>query len=200
MTRFHAGSIGVAMMLAAAFGAAPRAVAQDSPKPAAVAANPTQVLHKTIKVRDLDIFYREAGPAGAPTVLLLHGFPTSSQMFRNLIPALADKYHVIAPDYPGYGNSSAPAHDKFEYSFDNLAAVVDEFVEKVGVKSYALYLQDYGAPIGFRIAAKHPERVTALIVQNGNAYDEGLDNDFWKPIKSYWADDKNLANREALHG
>ncbi|MFN0137755.1 MAG: alpha/beta fold hydrolase [Phycisphaerae bacterium] len=199
MMRFYANSIGTALVLAAV-GTAPVVLAQDAPKPVATVASPTQVLYKTAKVRDLDIFYREAGPAGAPTVLLLHGFPTSSQMFRNLIPALADKYHVIAPDYPGYGNSSAPAHDKFEYSFDNLAAVVDEFVEKVGVKSYAIYLQDYGAPIGYRLAAKHPERVTALIVQNGNAYDEGLDNDFWKPIKTYWADDKNPANREALRG
>ncbi len=129
--------------------------------------------HKTVKVGDLDIFYREAGPKDAPTILLLHGFPTSSQMFRNLIPALADKYHVVAPDYPGYGHSSMPPHDKFAYTFDNLAKVIDEFTEKVGLTKYALYVQDYGAPVGYRLAVKHPERITAIVVQNGNAYDEG---------------------------
>src|SRR3954452_12412579 len=144
------------------------------------------VHHKTMKVGDLDIFYREAGPKDAPSILLLHGFPTSSQMFRNLIPALADKYHLIAPDYPGYGYSSMPSHDKFNYTFDNLAKVIDEFTDKVGLTKYALYVQDYGAPIGYRLASSHPERVTAIVVQNGNAYDEGLDNEFWKPIKAYW--------------
>ena len=139
-----------------------------------------------MKVGDLDIFYREAGPKDAPTVLLLHGFPTSSQMFRKLIPALGDKYHLIAPDYPGYGHSSMPSHDKFTYTFDNLAKVIDEFTEKLGLTKYALYVQDYGAPVGYRLAVKHPERITAIVVQNGNAYDEGLDNDFWKPIKAYW--------------
>lgn len=146
----------------------------------------TQVFHRTVKVDGLDIFYREAGPKNAPTVLLLHGFPTSSHMFRNLIPSLADKYHVVAPDYPGYGGSSAPPVDEFEYTFDNLAKVVEKFTEKVGLKRYSIYLMDYGAPIGFRLAVKHPDRVDTLIVQNGNAYDEGLDNEFWKPIKAYW--------------
>jgi pimeloyl-ACP methyl ester carboxylesterase len=146
----------------------------------------TQVFHRTVKVDGLDIFYREAGPKDAPTVLLLHGFPTSSHMFRNLMPALADKYHVVAPDYPGYGNSSTPSVDDFEYTFDNLANVVEKFTEKVGLKKYSIYLMDYGAPVGFRLAVKHPERVDTLIVQNGNAYDEGLDNEFWKPIKAYW--------------
>ena len=155
--------------------------AQADPK-----APTTQVLHRTVKVAGLDIFYREAGPMDAPTVLLLHGFPTSSHMFRNLIPALADKYHVIAPDYPGYGNSSAPSVEEFEYTFDNLANIVEKFTEKVGLKKYSIYLMDYGAPVGFRLAVKHPERVETLIVQNGNAYDEGIDNDFWKPIKVYW--------------
>jgi pimeloyl-ACP methyl ester carboxylesterase len=148
----------------------------------------SQVLHRTVKVDGLDIFYREAGPKDAPTVLLLHGFPTSSHMFRNLIPALADKYHVVAPDYPGFGNSSAPSAMEFDYTFDNLANVMDAFTEKVGLKKYSIYLMDYGAPVGFRLAVKHPERVQTLIVQNGNAYDEGLDNDFWKPIKAYWKD------------
>ena len=148
----------------------------------------TQVMHRTIKIDNLDIFYREAGPKDGPNVLLLHGFPTSSHMFRNLIPALAEKYHVIAPDYPGFGNSSAPSVNEFDYTFDNLAKVIEKFTEKVGLKKYSIYLMDYGAPVGFRLAVKHPERIQSLIVQNGNAYDEGLDNDFWKPIKSYWSD------------
>lgn len=143
--------------------------------------------YKTVKVDGLNIFYREAGPKDAPTLLLLHGFPTSSQMFRKLIPLLADRYHIIAPDYPGYGQSDMPAMDKFEYSFDNLAKVMDKFTETIGVSRYALYVQDYGAPVGYRLAAAHPERITAIVVQNGNAYNEGLDNDFWVPIKAYWA-------------
>ena len=145
------------------------------------------VRYKTIRVNELDIFYREAGPNDAPAILLLHGFPTSSQMFRNLIPLLADEYHVVAPDYPGYGHSSMPSRDQFPYAFDNLAKVIDEFTEKVGLSNYVLYVQDYGAPVGYRLAAKHPERVTAIVVQNGNAYDEGLDNPFWEPIKAYGA-------------
>jgi len=143
----------------------------------------TQVFYRTVKIDGLDIFYREAGPKDAPTVLLLHGFPTSSHMFRNLIPALADKYHVVAPDYPGYGSSSAPSVKEFEYTFDNLANIVEKFTEKVGLKKYSIYLMDYGAPVGFRLAVKHPERVETLIVQNGNAYDEGIDN--WPDFDSY---------------
>jgi pimeloyl-ACP methyl ester carboxylesterase len=158
----------------------------------------TRVRYKTVKVGDVDVFYREAGPKDAPTILLLHGFPTSSQMFRNLIPALADKYHLVAPDYPGYGHSSMPPHDKFKYTFDNLASVIDEFTEKVGLTKYALYVQDYGAPVGYRLAVKHPEKITAIVVQNGNAYDEGLDNDFWKPIKEYWKEPKSQAKRDAI--
>jgi pimeloyl-ACP methyl ester carboxylesterase len=165
---------------------------------AASAQQPAKVLHKTIKVGDLDIFYREAGPKEAPTLLLLHGFPTSSQMFRNLIPALADKYHVVAPDYPGYGHSSMPSREKFDYTFDNLAKVMDDFTEKIGVTKYALYVQDYGAPVGYRLAVKHPERLTAIVVQNGNAYDEGLDNKFWDPIKAYWKEPKSKEKRDAL--
>ncbi len=155
-----------------------------------------QTLHKTVTVDNLDIFYREAGPVDAPTIVLLHGFPTSSHMYRDLIPKLAEDYHVIAPDYPGFGNSSMPSVDNFDYSFDNLAKVTDNFLEKVGAKKYSLYLMDYGAPVGFRIATKHPERVEGLIIQNGNAYDEGL-RDFWKPIKAYWKD-KTVANAKVL--
>lgn len=145
----------------------------------------SQTLHKSVKIDGLDIFYREAGPKDAPTILLLHGFPTSSHMFRNLIPALADKYHVVAPDYPGYGFSSMPSVDEFDYTFDNLASVMEKFTQKLGLDSYTLYLQDYGAPVGFRIAAKNPEKVDALIIQNGNAYEEGL-REFWIPIRAYW--------------
>ena len=159
---------------------------------------PTRVLHRTAAVDGLDIFYREAGPADAPTVLLLHGFPTSSHMFRNLIPALADRYHVIAPDYPGYGNSSMPSVDDFEYTFDNLANVIETLVDQLGIDSYSLYLMDYGAPVGFRLATRHPKRVQTLIVQNGNAYEEGL-REFWEPIKRYWAD-PSVENRDALRG
>lgn len=147
-----------------------------------------QVLYRAVEIDGLNIFYREAGSRDAPTLLLLHGFPTSSHMFRNLIPALADRYHVVAPDYPGFGNSSAPSTEEFEYTFDKLANVVETFTEKIGLKRYSIYLMDYGAPVGFRLAAKHPERVETLIVQNGNAYDEGIDNEFWKPIKAYWND------------
>jgi pimeloyl-ACP methyl ester carboxylesterase len=145
------------------------------------------VQHKTIKIDGLDVFYREAGPSGAPVVLLLHGFPTSSHMFRNLMPALADRFRLVAPDYPGFGNSSMPTVDEFDYSFDNLAHVIEKFTEAVALSRYTLYVQDYGAPIGFRLAAKHPQRVQALVIQNGNAYDEGL-RDFWKPFRAYWSD------------
>ena len=158
------------------------------------------VSYKTVKVGDLGIFYREAGRKDLPTVLLLHGFPTSSHMFRNLIPALADRYHVVAPDYPGFGQSSMPPPDKFAYTFDNLADVIEKFTNKIGLTSYALYVQDYGAPVGYRLVVKHPGRVTALVVQNGNAYDEGLDNDLWKPIKAYWNAPEDLTKREALRG
>jgi pimeloyl-ACP methyl ester carboxylesterase len=119
-------------------------------------------------------------------------------MFRNLIPALEDKYRVITPDYPGYGHSSMPSRDKFTYTFDNLAKVIDEFTEKVELKKYALYVQDYGAPVGYRLASSHPDRTTAIVVQNGNAYDEGLDNDFWTPIKAYWKEPNSKEKRDAI--
>ena len=148
------------------------------------------VQHRTASIEGLDIYYREAGSKNNPTVILLHGFPTSSHMFRTLIPELADNYHVIAPDYPGYGNSSMPLVSEFEYSFDHMAAIVEQLIAKLEIKKYSLYVMDYGAPIGFRIAANHPERIQSLIVQNGNAYVEGLDNNFWEPIKAYWKDRK----------
>ena len=148
--------------------------------------SPRQVLYRSVKIDGLDIFYRESGPKDAPTILLLHGFPTSSHMFRNLILDLSDKFHVVAPDYPGFGYSSAPSVQDFEYTFDNLAKVIEKFNEKVGLKKYSIYLMDYGAPIGFRLASKYPERVETLIVQNGNAYDEGIANKFWDSPKAYW--------------
>jgi pimeloyl-ACP methyl ester carboxylesterase len=140
---------------------------------------------RTVSIDGLDIFYREAGSRDNPTILLLHGFPTSSHMFRNLISALADRFHLVAPDYPGYGNSLMPSVDEFDYTFDHLAQIVEKFITAIDLKKYSLYLMDYGAPIGYRIAAKYPERVEALIVQNGNAYEEGL-REFWNPIKAYW--------------
>ena len=147
--------------------------------------------HRTAKVDGIDIFYREAGPEDAPVVVLLHGFPTSSRMFRNLIPQLSDRYRVIAPDYPAFGHSAMPARKDFPYSFATFADLTDSLLAQLGATRYALYVMDYGAPVGFRLALKHPERVNALIVQNGNAYEEGL-RDFWTPIKAYWADpDKN---------
>ncbi len=152
---------------------------------------------KTVRVKNVDVFYREAGPQTAPVILLLHGFPTSSNMFRNLIPRLAGAFRVIAPDYPGYGQSSMPDHKDFDYSFENLAHTVDGFVDSLGLTKYSMYVMDYGAPIGYRIALLHPERVQCLIVQNGNAYDEGL-LEFWNPIKRYWAD-PTLENRSALY-
>lgn len=154
------------------------------------------VTYNTLKIDSLEIFYREAGDPSKPTILLLHGFPTSSHMFRNLIPLLADRYHVVAPDYPGFGHSSAPSVSEFNYTFDNLANVVDEFTIAKGLTKYSLYVQDYGAPVGYRLAVKHPERVQALIVQNGNAYEDGL-RDFWVPFKAYWQD-KTEANAAKL--
>lgn len=152
--------------------------------------------YRTVPIDGLDIFYREAGSRDNPTILLLHGFPTSSHMFRNLIPALADKFHLVAPDYPGYGNSSMPTVNEFDYTFDHLTEIVEKFIDAIDLKKYSLYVMDYGAPIGYRIAAKYPERVQSLIVQNGNAYEEGL-REFWEPIKAYWQE-RSPENAEKL--
>jgi pimeloyl-ACP methyl ester carboxylesterase len=141
--------------------------------------------YRRAKVDGLEIFYREDGPTTAPTVILLHGFPTSSHMFRNLIPALAGSYHVVAPDLPGFGFSDSPGRDQFRYTIDNLAECIDKFMETLGLDRYAIYVFDYGAPVGFRLALRHPERVTALISQNGNAYEEGL-SQVWDPLRKYW--------------
>lgn len=158
----------------------------------------TTVHYEYANVDGLKIFYREAGNPSAPTILLLHGFPTSSHMYRNLIPLLADKYHVIAPDLPGFGFSDAPDRTKYKYTFENIANTMDRFTEVVGLKKFAIQVFDYGAPTGYRIALKHPERITAIISQNGNAYEEGLSNN-WSPIQKYWKEPTE-ANRAALKG
>lgn len=145
----------------------------------------SQARYATEQIEGVEIFYREAGTPGQPQLVLLHGFPTSSHMFRNLIDKVGDDFHIIAPDYPGYGLSSAPAHDEYEYTFDNLAGVVTELLERKGFDDYVLYVMDYGAPVGYRIATANPDRVSGFVVQNGNAYDEGL-GEFWEPIKQYW--------------
>ena len=151
---------------------------------------------KTAQVNGFKVFYREAGDPQAPAVLLLHGFPTSSHMFRNLIPQLADDYHVVAPDLPGFGFSDAPDHKTFQYTFDHLAEVIGDFVEQIGLKRFAVYVFDYGAPVGFRLALRYPDRISGLISQNGNAYVEGLSAD-WAPVHAYW-ENPNQQNRDAL--
>jgi pimeloyl-ACP methyl ester carboxylesterase len=191
----------LALLVTAAIGLGPvprhpGRAADESP--AGTKGGTPRVAYRTVKIDGLDIFYREAGPKNAPAILLLHGFPTSSHMFRNLVPTLADEFRLVAPDYPGFGASSMPPRDQFEYTFDNLAGVVEKFTEEVGLRKYVLYVQDYGAPVGYRLAVKHPDRVIAIVVQNGNAYDEGLDNDFWKPIKAYWKAPESKERREAL--
>ena len=154
------------------------------------------IRYKQATVDGNKIFYREAGTATAPNLLLLHGFPTSSHMFRNLIPALADRYHLVAPDLPGFGFSDAPDRKSFRYAFENLAKAIDSFTQSIGLQHYAIYVFDYGAPVGLRFALAHPERITAIVSQNGNAYVEGL-SEGWNPIQKYWKE-PNEANRTAL--
>ncbi|WP_322013491.1 alpha/beta hydrolase [Paraburkholderia sp. J12] len=154
------------------------------------------VSYRQADVDGFNVFYREAGHAGAPKLLLLHGFPSSGHMFRDLIPKLADRFHIVAPDLPGFGQSDMPSRDRFAYTFDNIAKVIERFTEVIGFDRYAVYVFDYGAPTGFRLAVSHPERITAIISQNGNAYVEGL-SDGWNPIRAYW-ETPNEANRQAL--
>lgn len=173
-----------------------QALAAFTDEAAASRQAPITVHYRSATIDGVNMFYRQAGPADGPVVLLLHGFPTSSHMFRNLIPALADRYHVIAPDYPGFGQSDAPDHKTFAYTFAQYAEMVDTLLGQLGARRYAMYVMDYGAPVGYRLALKHPERVSGLIIQNGNAYEEGL-RAFWDPIKAYWADG-TAQHREAL--
>jgi pimeloyl-ACP methyl ester carboxylesterase len=156
----------------------------------------TAIKYRSADVDGLKVFYREAGVADAPALLLLHGFPSASHMFRDLIPLLADRFHIVAPDLPGFGQSDMPARSKFAYTFDHVADVIDRFTEVVGLKRFAVYAFDYGAPTGFRIAVKHPDRIAAIISQNGNAYKEGL-SEGWNPIRAYWQE-PSQANRDAL--
>jgi len=152
--------------------------------------------HQFLQVNGLNLFYREAGDPTLPTILLLHGFPSSSHMFRNLIPRLEDSYHVVAPDLPGFGFSDTPARSQFKYTFENLARVIGAFTEMAGLKRFAIYIFDYGAPVGLRLALAHPAQISAIISQNGNAYEEGL-SEGWNPIRAYWKD-ASQANRDAL--
>src|SRR5499433_2789556 len=151
---------------------------------------------RKVNVDGIGVFYREAGPNDAPTILLLHGFPTASHMFRDLIPQLADRFRLIAPDLPAFGQSDMPARSAFSYTFDNIASVIDRFADVIGLRRFATYVFDYGAPVGFRLAVRHPDRVTAIISQNGNAYEEGLSTG-WNPIRAYWQEPSEV-NREAL--
>jgi pimeloyl-ACP methyl ester carboxylesterase len=156
----------------------------------------TAISYRTVEVDGVKVFYRESLNPGAPKLLLLHGFPTSSHMFRNLIPLLGDRFHIVAPDLPGFGRTDMPPRDKFAYTFDNIAQVIDRFTEVIGFDRFAVYIFDYGAPTGLRLALRHPERIAAIISQNGNAYEEGL-SEGWNPIRAYWQE-PSAANRKTL--
>lgn len=175
-----------------------RANAPDSNVPASSAgARSVAVSYRNATVDGLNIFYREAGPADAPIVVLLHGFPSSSHMYRDLIPLLAAQYHVVAPDYPGFGFSDAPSVEEFPYSFDRLAEIVDRFLDQLGIQKYSIYIQDYGSPVGFRLATAHPERIQAIISQNGNAYDEGLSSFWAENLTPFW-ENRNDASKAKI--
>jgi len=156
----------------------------------------TPITYRSTDVNGLKVFYRQAGPPGAPKLLLLHGYPSASHMFRDLIPHLADRFHLVAPDLLGFGQSAMPSRDSFTYTFQALTDVLDGFTDAIGLDRYALYVFDYGAPTGFRLAVRRPERITAIVTQNGNAYEEGL-SDGWNPIRAYWKQ-PTQANRDAI--
>jgi pimeloyl-ACP methyl ester carboxylesterase len=169
----------------------------DNNKNKSIFMKTNKISYKTIHIDSQTVFYRESGNVNAPTILLLHGFPSSSHMFRNLIPILSENYHVVAPDLIGFGLSSHLNHKEFDYTFDNLAHYVDLFTQKLNLDKYAIYVFDYGAPVGYRLALANPEKITGIISQNGNAYEEGLSEAGWNPVRKYWAD-RTPENREAL--
>jgi pimeloyl-ACP methyl ester carboxylesterase len=154
------------------------------------------VVYRKVEIDGTAIFYREAGPKDAATILLLHGFPTAGHMFRDLIPQLADRFHLVAPDLPGFGQSDMPSPGAFSYTFEHIATVIDRFTEVIGLDRFAMYVFDYGAPVGFRLAVRHPDRLTAIISQNGNAYEEGL-SEGWNPVRAYWQE-PSPPNRKVL--
>lgn len=177
----------------ASFAQGPASQAREATRDSA------RIRYRTVQIEGVTVFYREAGDPTKPTILLLHGFPTSSHMFRDLMPLLANDYHLVAPDYPGFGNSDAPPVDTFQYTFDHLTDIVEQFTTALKLDKYSLYVQDYGAPIGFRLATRHPERVQAIITQNGNAYDDGLTR-FWKPLQDAYWKAPTAANAKPLLG
>lgn len=189
MIRFERALLMLSLLLSATSVAAAQGPLTLSAKSSATThqdASTSLVTYHTVEIDGIKVFYRAAGAADAPAVLLLHGFPASSFMFRDLIGKLADRYRVIAPDYPGFGYSDAPSTAAFSYTFDHLADVVSKLTDRIGLRQYALYMQDFGGPVGFRLATRHPDKVTALIVQNANAYDEGLPDSFWTPARTLW--------------
>ena len=190
--------LGIAAIALISFGSLSFEGPKNNDQISSIELTSEKTLYKSVKVNGVNIFYREAGDVNKPTILLLHGYPTSSYMFRNLITDLSVQYHVLAPDYPGYGRSDQPAMADFDYTFDNMALIIEGFLKELNINKYSIYLMDYGAPIGFRIASKYPDRVESLIIQNGNAYDEGL-RDFWIPIKKYW-NEYTVENGKALEG
>lgn len=184
--RLHAFPATLVVALVCLLGVTPPASGAEAP-----------IRYRTVNLDGVNVFYREAGRADAPVILLLHGFPASSFMYRDLIARLAGRFHVLAPDYPGFGNSDAPSTAAFSYTFDRLADVVEKFTDALGVQRYALYMQDFGGPVGFRVASRRPDRVTFLVVQNANAYEEGLPDSFWAPVREFWRD-PSPANRERI--
>jgi pimeloyl-ACP methyl ester carboxylesterase len=191
-------AIGILSLTLASSGIAKERTDSIESAATSTASEHNAVVYETIEIDGVEIFYREAGPQNAPTLFLLHGYPTSSHMFRNLMRDLSDKYHTLAPDYPGFGRSEQPLMAEFAYTFDHMAELMEKFLKAKGVDKFSLYLMDYGAPIGYRIAVKHPQRIQGLIIQNGCAYEEGL-LEFWDPIRKYWKD-RTVENGKALEG
>ncbi|NMO15777.1 alpha/beta fold hydrolase [Pyxidicoccus fallax] len=199
VSRRQALATGGAVLGAALSACGTTGARAGGPSPSVPAADTKAFRYRTLDIRGLSIFVREAGDPTAPTLLLLHGFPSSSFMYRELMESLRDEFHVVAPDYPGFGHSSAPKRGEWPYTFDAIADVVEAVTERLGLKRYALYVQDYGSPVGFRLATRHPERITGLITQNGNAYEQGL-TPLWAPIRALWADRNDAEAEKAVRG